>query len=117
MKILEAHIGDLTLANTADDEFITKHIVGTRVEDLSQVYNGKVTIKGTLKLSNVILENPTSMFVNQERFGLNVADYFWMKSVDQVTNLFRTTKFSLSSLKKRIVFHPSPAIVVHQSNH
>lgn len=82
---MQAHIGDLTLANTDDDEFLTKHIVGTRVEDLSQVYNGKVTIKGSLKLSNVILESPkTNMFINDQRFGLNFADHYWMKSVDQV---------------------------------
>lgn len=85
VKIFQAHIGNLTLANDENDEFITKHIVGTRVEDLSQVYNGKVIIKGSLKLSNVILENPkTSMFINEERFGLNIAEHFWMKSVDQV---------------------------------
>ncbi|XP_037045485.1 uncharacterized protein LOC119080959 isoform X2 [Bradysia coprophila] len=84
VKILEAHIGNLTLANTGDDEFITKHIVGTRVEDLSQIYNGKVIIKGSLKLANVLLENPkTNMFINDQRFGLNFADHFWMKSVDQ----------------------------------
>lgn len=86
VKILEAHIGNLTLANTDEDEFITKHIVGTRVEDLSQVYNGKVIIKGSLKLANVMLESPkTHMFIDDERFGLNLADHYWMKSVDQVT--------------------------------
>lgn len=82
---MQAHIGDLTLANTDDDEMLTRHIVGTRVEDLSQVYNGKVVIKGSLKLHNVILDNArTSIYVNDEQFRLNVADTFWMKTVDQV---------------------------------
>lgn len=82
---MQAHIGDLTLANSEDDEFITKHIVGTRVEDLSQLYNGKVVIKGSLRLSNVLLAGPkTNIFVNDQRFRLNVAESFWMKSVDQV---------------------------------
>lgn len=55
------------------------------MEDLSQIYNGKVIIKGSLKLANVILESPkTNMFINDQRIGLNFADHFWMKSVDQV---------------------------------
>lgn len=88
VKILQAHIGDLTLADSENDEFITKHIVGTKVEDLSQVYNGKVVIKGSLRLSNVILDSPkTNLVVNNEQFRLNVAESFWMKSVDQVRNL------------------------------
>ncbi|KAJ6641891.1 hypothetical protein Bhyg_06836 [Pseudolycoriella hygida] len=84
VKIAQVQIVNLTLANEDEGDFISKHIVGTRVEDLSQVYNGKVTIKGSLRLSNVKLDNlKTILFINNERFGLNVVEEFWMKSADQ----------------------------------
>lgn len=90
VKIFQAHIGNLTLANKEDDDFVTRHVVGTRVEDLSQVYNGKVVIKGSLKFSNVILDSPkTKLFVDETQFQLNVAEHFWMKTVDQVRNWVR----------------------------
>ncbi len=85
MKLLHAQIGNLTLANEDNDGYVRAHIVGTRVEDLSQIYNGKVIIKGSLKLTNVRMEDPkASMFINEQRFGLNIADHFWMKTIDQV---------------------------------
>lgn len=79
-------IGQLTLAETETDSAFARHIVGTRLEDLSQIYSGKVTINGTLQLANVILDRPrkSSIFVNGLHFGLlNVSNNFWMKHTDQ----------------------------------
>lgn len=58
-----------------------------------------MTIKGSLKLSNVILDNDkASMFINEEIFGLNVAEHFWMKSVDQVITSLRDVDKTLQHI-------------------
>lgn len=90
MKLERCTIDKLTLSDNEDTDF-ARHIVGTEQEDLSQVYNGKVTIIGSLKLNDIILERPnrTKIFVNEKRFHFNVADLYWMKSIDQVKRQFR----------------------------
>lgn len=78
-------IGELTLSETESDNNFGRHIVGTRLEDLSQIYSGKVTINGTLRLTNVIFDRPrkVQIIVNEQKFALNVANQYWMKSIDQ----------------------------------
>lgn len=85
MKIAKCYVsGNLTLSE--DETMTARHIVGTGLEDLSQVYNGKVVIKGSLKLNRVHLERPkTAIFSKLGLFDLNIADQYWMKSVDQVS--------------------------------
>lgn len=86
---------------------MTQHIVGTRMEDLSQIYNGKITIKGSLSLQNVelynvndngspfapILPDPTTaepaaqVVIDGTPFNLrSVPQQYWMKSLDQVSS-------------------------------
>lgn len=98
--------GNLLLSESEGEEF-TQHIVGTRLEDLTQIYNGRIVIKGSLSLNHVqvsangdnfftdpIHENPQeqnavqlpNIVVNNVTFDMaNVIQSFWMKSFDQVS--------------------------------
>lgn len=86
VTLQQCTIGQLTLAEAESDSAFARHIVGTRLEDLSQIYSGKVTINGTLQLADVILDRPrkSSIFVNGLHFALlDVSKHFWMKHTDQ----------------------------------
>lgn len=84
---------------------MTQHIVGTRLEDFSQIYNGRIVIKGSLSLQNVQLSNvddhlsplapiesdpsmampPAQMLIDGTPFDVHsVPQKYWMKSLDQV---------------------------------
>ena len=60
------------------------HIIGTRSSDLSQIYNGVVTVKGSLILSDVstLLPN-TKLILNDQVVPKNITNNFWMKSTQQ----------------------------------
>lgn len=85
-------IDNLNLADNENDD-IARHIVGTKIEDLSQIYTGKVIIRGSLTVSNIILDRPkkTFIYVGKQPFYLNVFDYYWMKSIDQVSYYCKIT--------------------------
>lgn len=89
-----------------EGEEMTQHIVGTRMGDLSQIYNGRIVIKGSLSLQNVIVTNaydnfsplapiesdpsavtpPAKIIIDGNPFDLrSVSQRYWMKSLDQVT--------------------------------
>lgn len=76
----------------SDDEgdSMTEHIVGTHMDDLTQIYNGKVRIKGSADVSNIFMsqDNPTVenyVHVNGLKFELmNVSQEYWMKELYQV---------------------------------
>lgn len=92
---------------------MTQHIVGTRMEDLSQIYNGRIVIKGSLSLQNVqllsnaddqsspfapIVSDPNIVQPNAQiivggiPFDLqDIPRHYWMKSLDQV----RTSKSTI----------------------
>lgn len=82
---------------------MTHNIVGTKSEDLTQIYNGRIIIRGTLSLKNVVndlslmqpieeervgsswADQPTDVVVSGQPFNSSaVRDQFWMISVDQV---------------------------------
>lgn len=79
-----------------EGESMTEHIVGTRMSDLTQIYNGKVRIKGSVNVQNIyakrdptqFAENPTGVcqvLVNGADFDLlNISQQYWMKSINQV---------------------------------
>lgn len=74
---------DLTLS--AEDQHFTKHVLGTKVEDFSQIYSGRVYLKGSLKLKQLNLENQKSQLVlNGFTASPDVQNHFWMKRVEQV---------------------------------
>lgn len=92
---------------------MTQNIVGTRVEDLSQIYNGRISIRGTLSLKNVVSDislmqpmdetqvdessqQATKITVSGQTFDLpSIRDSFWMKTIDQVRNLLFILLFFL----------------------
>lgn len=86
---------------------MTQHIVGTRMEDLSQIYNGRIVIKGSLSLQNLQLINAdfnvspfapidsdpsvtvpsAQIVVDGTPFDLrSISQLYWMKSLDQVSS-------------------------------
>lgn len=99
------------LADTEGAE-MTDHIIGTNPIDLTQIYIGHVTIKGSLTLINALVSgtrdnfgsqpiyidsNPNEntdfipvaenavIIVNGSPFAIeNAEENFWMKSIDQV---------------------------------
>lgn len=85
--------GDLTLSEREDVK-ISRHIVGTRMDDLSQIYNGRVLIRGSLKVGNATVgnfdataqENPfQNVLINGQTFDVTkLHQKYWMKTVDQV---------------------------------
>lgn len=99
----------LQLSDKESDE-MTQHIVGTRLEDFSQIYNGRIVIKGSLSLRNVQLSNvdddssplapiesdpsiampPAQILIDGIPFDLqSVSQNYWMKSLDQVRVIIR----------------------------
>lgn len=76
----------------SDDEgdSMTEHIVGTHMDDLTQIYNGKVRIKGSADVKNIFMsqDNPAienHVHVNGVKFELmNVSQQYWMKQINQV---------------------------------
>lgn len=100
-----------------EGEHMTEHIVGTHMDDLTQIYNGKLIIKGSVDVTNIYSSaNNQNMFfaeglvqgsdnqaiygpnapqnqntkilVNGLPFDLNVKQQYWMKNVNQVQILF-----------------------------
>lgn len=85
--LTSCNIDRLTVAeNESEEMFGGAHIVGTRQEDLSQIYSGKVTINGSLRLSNCRLEQRkgSGIFVNGQPFDISLlSGMYWMRSIDQ----------------------------------
>lgn len=87
MVIEKCTINTLTLAD-GDESPAARHVVGTQLEDLSQVYSGKVTIRGSLRLENVFLEHPNIVSVGGQPLQMDVQSQYWMKSTDQASSIF-----------------------------
>lgn len=96
-----------------EGEDMTEHIVGTHMDDLTQIYNGRVLIKGSVDTNNIFLSNikevllPNNtqievtndenshilenviqgrIFLNGIRFEfLYIWKQYWMKKKNQVT--------------------------------
>lgn len=96
----------LTLSNDEGDD-LTQHIIGTHIDDLTQIYNGHVTIRGSVTFDNVLVSSTGDNFFSQPFHDtgpvpaaqvneavvqvnglpfdiLKVPHQFWMKNVDQV---------------------------------
>lgn len=80
-------VEQLSLFDGEDDE-MTRHVIGTQLEDLAQIYTGKVTIRGSLRVNRVTLDRPnrmTNVNVNGNDFVVDaIQSNYWMKSMDQV---------------------------------
>lgn len=103
--------GNLTLSEREDVK-ISRHIVGTKLDDLSQIYNGKVRIRGSLKVDHIVISQPNlnhgrTIYSNIQQNPLNthnsmqnavpnviidghlfdattIQNEYWMKNIDQV---------------------------------
>lgn len=74
--------GDLTLS--ADDQEIPKHILGTNIDDFSQIYTRSVFLKGSLYLKNIRTDmNRSQIVIGGIPVTTAVNKYFWMKKYDQ----------------------------------
>lgn len=112
------------MSDKESDE-MTQHIVGTRLEDFSQIYNGRIVIKGSLSLQNVQLSNvddhssplapietdpsmalpPAQILIDGTPFDLHsVPQKYWMKSLDQV-RIITHVDVSETILKLEPSFH------------
>lgn len=93
-----------------EGETMTEHIVGTHMEDLTQIYNGHVTIRGSADTSNILTNNREVSFITNSQMDpinngnsheniiqsqvivngiqfelMNVRQQYWMKKKHQVT--------------------------------
>lgn len=102
------NISDSLQLSDKEGEEMTQHIVGTRMEDLSQIYNGRIIIRGSLSLQNVQLPNaednaspfapietdpslaepPAQIYIDGTPFDLrSIPLRYWMKTLDQVSSI------------------------------
>lgn len=101
----------LILSDDVDDD-LTQHIIGTHMDDLTQIYNSHITIRGSATFNNVLLSSVSDNFFSQPIHDssngsllsnnaiiqvngtpfelLQVPHMFWMKSIDQVESSYIT---------------------------
>ncbi|KAG5681770.1 hypothetical protein PVAND_011178 [Polypedilum vanderplanki] len=65
-------------------EMIKRHVIGTQTSDLTQIYNNKVIIKGSLIFKDINSYSPkTKIFVNNQEIPQNISQTYWMKNIQQ----------------------------------
>lgn len=73
-----------------EGENMTEHIVGTYIDDLTQIYNGRVLIKGSVDIFNIYTSNDkessdTRILINGVHTDLlHINLEYWMKKLNQV---------------------------------
>lgn len=72
---------DLTLN---DNSLFDKQVDGTKLDELLQIYNGKVLIKGSILIPNLHLEADTKVLLQNNEVHLDIPGYYWSKAKDQV---------------------------------
>lgn len=103
MKISICNVDESMKLSDKESNDMTDYIVGTHMDDLSQIYNGRVSIKGTANIKNIFVssllpetnyENPqqliqSQIIINTIPFDLlNLHQQYWYKTTDQVLKLF-----------------------------
>lgn len=71
---------------------MTEHIIGTHISDLIQIYNGRISIQGSVNFNTVSListsdanESKRPIIINNLSFDLpHLKEQYWMKTLDQV---------------------------------
>lgn len=88
IKIFHLNIlSNLTIADNANTDNL-RNIIGTRFEDLSQIYTGRVIIDGSLFLNHLIVDGTKAQILVQKKlFQPDVNNNYWIKNVNQVINL------------------------------
>lgn len=86
--------GSLKLSDKEGND-MTEHIVGTHMDDLSQIYNGRISIKGSAKMNNILVpasnnDDPQQSIQSQIVINntpldlLHLQQQYWFKTTDQV---------------------------------
>lgn len=97
VKISICNVEESLKLSDKEGNDMTEHIVGTHMDDLSQIYNGRVSIKGSAKMKNFLVSNllpetinedpqqPNQIIINNMPFDLpNLHQQYWFKTTDQV---------------------------------
>ncbi|XP_031638196.1 uncharacterized protein LOC116350528 [Contarinia nasturtii] len=91
VKVNECHIRDSLHLSDDESEHITDHIVGTHLDDLVQIYHGRVLVRGSVNTNNISVSNPdqeetirSQILINGILFDLpHLSHQYWMKTVNQ----------------------------------
>lgn len=85
IKIFHFNIlSNLTISDNANTDNL-RNVIGTRYEDLSQIYTGRIIIDGSLFLSNLFVdETKSQIMVQKNLFQPDVNNNYWIKNVNQV---------------------------------
>ncbi|XP_055324263.1 uncharacterized protein LOC129578933 [Sitodiplosis mosellana] len=95
IKVFVCNVNSQLKLSDDEGESMTEHIVGTHMDDLTQIYNGRVRIKGSANVNNIYISQDPSQFaenpigvsqlrVNGIQFDLlNISQQYWMKTVNQ----------------------------------
>lgn len=99
MKIPICNVEESLKLSDKEGNDMTEHIVGTHMDDLSQIYNGRISIKGSAKIKNILVSNllpetidedpqqliQSQIIINNMPFDLpNLHQQYWFKTTDQV---------------------------------
>jgi hypothetical protein len=107
--------GDASRANEIRDktfELIKRHVIGTKIEDLMQIYNNEVRIKGSLTIRNLLTETPKgSLLIGDRAIPQNITDTYWLKTVDQEIQIpnfkFNSQISTVQIFTKNLNSHPA----------
>lgn len=103
IKVFHLNIlGNLTISDEADTNNL-RNVIGTRFEDLSQIYTGRVVIDGSLFLNDLSVDAAKAqILVEQKLFQFDVGRHYWMKNLNQVSShgfpLFQLNGFRAGQL-------------------
>lgn len=110
MKVSICNVEDSLQLSDKEGNDMTEHIVGTHMDDLSQIYNGRISIKGSAKVKNMLVPAPNNedpqqsiqsqvIIANTPFDLLNLQHQYWSKTTDQVLGPLPLFCIVVSNLK------------------
>lgn len=80
-----ARVNSLLRLSDDEGESMTERIVGTHIDDLTQIYNGKIRIKGSAEIDKIYVDQEEQVHVNDIRLEITqLSQQYWMKKLNQV---------------------------------
>lgn len=104
---------------TEEDVSSGRHVVGTRKEDLLQYYTGKITIHGSLTLTNVRTDSDLTQILASDRpFTMDVENHYWVDHKSQTIPSFKflSTVTAPQLFTKTINSHPASDYLLKESS-
>lgn len=77
---------DLWLSSV--DQHVNNYFLAGKPHDFSQLYTGRVFVRGSLFINKMITKPCSHVFVNGLKADTSISDYFWMKQVTQNVSNF-----------------------------